>query len=79
MKGKTISLFITFLVLVGAGVAYFHQHSLHLMSVAAGSMSVETKKHFWHLGIDCQEVYEVRLVGQAERAVLTENVYPCYL
>ncbi|PNW82711.1 hypothetical protein CHLRE_06g290850v5 [Chlamydomonas reinhardtii] len=48
--------FVTLVVLIG----YFQYHQHQLLSVAGGSMSMETKKHFWSLGIDCQEVYEVQ-------------------
>ena len=41
MKGQTIALFVLFLLIVGASVAYLHQHNLHVMTVAAGEMRLQ--------------------------------------
>lgn len=43
-----------------------------------GSMSMETKKHFWSLGIDCQEVYEVQgYESPGANTVVTAPYNPC--
>ncbi|EFJ52563.1 hypothetical protein VOLCADRAFT_86786 [Volvox carteri f. nagariensis] len=60
MKKRTVAVFGTLLAAVVGAVVYFQFHQQHLLSVAGGSMSMDTKKKFWSQGIDCQEVYEVQ-------------------